>query len=70
MATTKAVIAGPEAEGRTTWEGPSRGHQRDLVDFAYRSPMAGYARALWSLGHGSQSFLPVAEARIVEPASG
>lgn len=42
----------------------------DLVDFTYRRPVAGPARAHWSLGHGSRSFLPLAEARIVGPASG
>ena len=70
MAAAEAIVAGPEAEDRTAWEGPSDGHQRDIVDFAYRRPMAGPARALWPLGHGSQPFLPVAEARFVGAASG
>ena len=60
METNEAAIAGTEAEDRMTWEGPSHGHQRDLVDSAYRRAMAGPSRALWPLGHGSQPFLPVA----------
>ena len=70
MATAGAAFAGSEAEDWTAWEGPSHGHQRDLVDFAYRVSMAGSARALWSLGHRGQPFLPVAEAGIVGPVSG
>ena len=44
MAKAGAVAAGAEACDRTTWKGPSHGHQRDIVDFAYRRPVAGSAR--------------------------
>ncbi len=57
MATAEAAVASPEAGNRTARQGPSHGHQRDLVDFAYWRPMAGLARALRSLGHRGQPFL-------------
>ena len=70
MAETEATVAGTEAEDWAAWERSAHGDQRDLVAFAHWCPLAGSARALWPLGHGSQPFLPVAEAGIVGPAFG
>ena len=45
MAETEAIVAGPEAEDRTAWEGPSDSHQRD--------PPFPRGQALWILRTGA-----------------